>query len=102
MRFQLTYTATRACKMATPAKRARRSAPIPRVTADERAKQFQEDLYADGGVLFCKFCEHCIDFVRVDTIKDHLKSQKHASRKKTMLSTAGSTVVAVDRLLSLL
>ena len=52
---------------------------------------FQEDLYADGGVLFCKFCEHCIDFVRVNTIKDHLKSQKHVSRKQSKLSTAGSS-----------
>ena len=74
--------------MATPAKRAKRSAPVPRVTADERAKQFKEDMYADGGVLFCKFCEHCIDYVRVDTIKDHLKSQKHASREKAKLSTS--------------
>ena len=40
--------------MATPAKRAR-SAPVPRATADERAKHFREDMYADGGVLFCKF-----------------------------------------------
>ena len=40
--------------MATSAKRAR-SAPVPRATADERAKQFQEDMYADGSVLFCKF-----------------------------------------------
>ena len=78
-------------KWQLPAKRARRSAPVPRVTAGERAKQFQEDMYADGGVLFCRFCEHCIDYVRVDTIKDHLKSQKHASRKKAKLSTDGSS-----------
>ena len=87
---------TRHACMATPAKRAR-SAPVPRATADERAKQFQEDMYADGGVLFCKFCEHCIHYVWVDTIKDHLQSQKHASRLSFLLM-----VVVVDRLLSLL
>ena len=86
--------------MATPAKRARRSAPIPRVTADEWAKQFQDDLYADGGVLFGKICEHCINFVRVDTIKDHLKSQKHASRKKTKLSTAAGSSSSIQVTLS--
>ena len=40
------------------AKKAKRNAPLTRVTAEERAKQFKDDLYADGGVLFCRFCEH--------------------------------------------
>lgn len=53
----------------------KKSVPVSCVIAEERAKQFQEDLYADGGVLFCKFCEHCIDFVCVDTII-LIKSQK--------------------------
>ena len=48
------------------------------------------DLYMDGGVLFCKYCEHSIDYVRIyiyiDTIKDHLKSKKHASRKEAKLA----------------
>ena len=45
--------------------------------ADKKAiaKQFQEDLHADGGVLFCQFCEYCINFVCVDTIKEHLKQK---------------------------
>ena len=52
------------------------------VSAEERAKQF---IYADGEVLFCKYCQHSIDYIRVDTIKDHLKAQKHISRKEAKL-----------------
>ena len=63
-------------------KKSKQSAPIARLTAEERAKQFSDDFYADGGILFCRFCEHSVDFVRVDTLKDHLKSKKHAARKE--------------------
>ena len=75
-------------------KKAKRSAPVYRVSAEERAKQFKGDLYADGGVLFCKYCQHSIDYVRVDTIKDHLKAQKHISRKEAKLSEAGASIAA--------
>ena len=64
------------------AKKAKRCAPLTRVTAEERARQFKDDLYADGGVLFCRFCEHSIDFTRVDTVKDHLKSKKHSAKRE--------------------
>ena len=64
-----------------PAKRGRRTTPVLRVTAEERVKQFPEDLYSDDGVLFCKFCDHSVDYVRIDTIKDHMKSKKHTQRK---------------------
>ena len=78
--------------MAAPrAKRAKRSAPVSRVSAEERAKQFQDELYAESGVLFCKYCEHSVDFVRVDTIKDHLKSKKHRLRKGSKLGKAESS-----------
>ena len=40
------------------AKKAKRSAPLSRVTAKERKKQFKTEFNADGGVLFCRFCEH--------------------------------------------
>ena len=65
----------------SPAKKGRRSAPVARVTAEERVRQFPDYFYADGEVLFCKFCDHSVDYVRVDTIKDHLKSKKHRQRK---------------------
>ena len=74
--------------MTPPApKTARRSAPVSRVSAEELAKQFK-DLYADGGVLFCFYCDHSIDYVRIDTIKDHLKSKKHCQRKASKQSKA--------------
>lgn len=73
-----------------PAKKSRRSAPVSRVTAEERAKQFSSELYAEGGILFCKFCDHSLDFVRVDTIKDHLKSKKHLRRKDSKEATSSS------------
>ena len=61
------------------------------------AKEFSEDLYGDGGILFCRFCGHSVDFTRVEnTVKDHLKSRKHSSRKEAkrqseLLSGASSS-----------
>ena len=49
--------------------------------AAERVKQFLNELYVDSGVLFSQFCDHSLDFVRLDTIKDHFKSNKHRMRK---------------------
>ena len=63
------------------AKKTKRSAPVSRVSAGERAKQFRDDLYADGGVLFCKYSAYSVGYTRVDTIKDHLKSKKHCAKK---------------------
>ena len=84
---------------APSAKKAKRITAIGRVNAQERARQYKEDMYADDGVLFCKFCEHSVDFVRVDTIKDHLKSKKHRVRKRLKLAKPKSHwPVAVGKL----
>ena len=56
-------------------KKHKRSTSVKKVPAEERAKQFKEDLYVDGGILFCKYCQHSVDYVRVDTIKDHIYVQ---------------------------
>ena len=69
--------------------KAKRDPPAVRVTAAERAKRFKEDLYEDGGLLFCKFCQHSVDFIRIDTIKDHLKSKKHEANRSTALKGKG-------------
>ena len=61
-------------------KKAKRSAPVSRVSAEERAKQF-EDLYTESGILFCRYCKHIVDYSHIDTIKDHHKSKKHCARK---------------------
>ena len=65
------------------AKKARRSPPVCQVSAEERAKQFMEDLFVDSGVLFCRPCEHSTDFSGVDSVKDYLKSKKHSDRECT-------------------
>ena len=52
---------------ATPrAKKAKRSAPVCRISAEECAKKFKEDIFVDSGVLYCRCCEHSIDFSRVE------------------------------------
>ena len=49
------------------------------LTAKERERKFSDDMYEEGGLLFCKCCGHSVDYVLVDTIKDRLKSKKHCS-----------------------
>ena len=39
----------------SPAKKGRRSAPVARVTAEERVRQFPDDFNADGEVLSANF-----------------------------------------------
>ena len=73
------------------AKKAKRSAPLLHVTAEELAKQFKTDFDADGGVLLCRFCEHSVDFTRVDTVKDHLMSKKHAAKKEVWKAKSSSS-----------
>ena len=58
-----------------------RAIPVAKVTTKEQARQFSSDFYENGGTLFCRFCEHSLDFVRINTIKDHLVSQKHNRNK---------------------
>ena len=33
-------------------KKAKRSSPVHKLTAKERARQFSDDMYEDGGILF--------------------------------------------------
>jgi hypothetical protein len=64
----------------------KRNPPVARVTAKERSKQFKDNMYEDGDVLFCKFCQHSVDFVHVDTIRDHLISKKYRANKDAQTS----------------
>ena len=77
---------------------AKRSTAVSRVNAQERARQFKD---ADNGVLFCKFCQHSIDFVRVNTIKDHLISKKHCVRKAAKASKAEKSLASSSRQVTL-
>ena len=47
-------------------------------------------------MLFCKYYEHSIDYVRIDTIKGHLKSKKNASRKEAKLAKVGASSTALN------
>ena len=83
-----------------PAKKAKTSAPLSSLVAQERAKQFSSDIYADGGALFCRFCGHSVDFTRFDTVKDHLKNKRNTTKKearKTNPKSSGSDGPSTSR-----
>jgi len=52
--------------------------------------QFPDDFYAGSGILLCKFSDHRVDFTRLDTVKDHMKSKKLLSRRDTKSSQYSS------------
>ena len=33
--------------------------------------------------MFCRFCNHSVGFMRVDTVKDHLESKKARVKQRT-------------------
>ena len=45
-----------------------------------RVKKFPNDLYQDGGILFCKFCHHSLS-TKMSTIQNHMDSSKHKRLK---------------------
>uniref|UniRef100_A0A8C4X6I1 Uncharacterized protein n=1 Tax=Erpetoichthys calabaricus TaxID=27687 RepID=A0A8C4X6I1_ERPCA len=45
-----------------------------------KAQQYPSDFY-NSGQLFCKFCQHTIDWTRKDTCNDHVKSKTHLKNK---------------------
>lgn len=77
-------------RLEPPAKKGK-VARATKATAKERVKQFPTELYEDGGVLFCRSCCHSLDFTRIDTIKDHLKSKKHKTRKEEKEAASSSS-----------
>ena len=56
-----------------------------RITARDRANEFANDFYEDGGVLYCKVCQHSVDYLRKQTVVEHLKSLRHKNRKASGL-----------------
>ena len=67
------------------AKKPRRDAPVVRVTAQSSSRMTYIPMVE---CFFAVFCKHSIDYVRVDTIKDHLKNKKHLARKEARSSEA--------------
>lgn len=47
-------------------------------------------------VLFCKFCHHSVEFKRVDTVKDHIKSKKHTANKSAATTTQSPKQVTLS------
>ena len=45
----------------------------------------------DGEVLFCHYSKHSINFIRVDMIKDHLRSMQHVANKEKKVNRAGAS-----------
>ncbi len=36
-----------------------------------------------GGIMFCKSCQHSVDYLRRQTALEHLKSARHKNRKQS-------------------
>ena len=102
LRYQRSAPISEKCSAIREMLRYQRSAPLSSVTAEEREKQFKTDFYADGGVLFCPFCEHSVNFTCVDTVKDHLKINKHAAKKESRKAKSSSSeALSTSRLMTL-
>nr|XP_055073537.1 CGG triplet repeat-binding protein 1-like [Misgurnus anguillicaudatus] len=56
-----------------------------------RAEQFPHDFYVTGELLFCKFCQHSIDWKRKDTCTDHLLSKTHMKNKEKHKTASKAT-----------
>uniref|UniRef100_A0A4W3J7V7 Uncharacterized protein n=1 Tax=Callorhinchus milii TaxID=7868 RepID=A0A4W3J7V7_CALMI len=51
---------------------------------------YTDDLYEEGGQLFCRICCHTIDHVRKYTIDECMKSRKYCERKAMAIKKAKS------------
>ena len=60
---------------------------VSKICAKARVEPYPDDFYAKENILFCKFCLHSVDIFRVDTIKDHIKSKTHLTKKSSKKSS---------------
>ncbi len=51
-----------------------------------------------GDLLFCKLCQHTIDWKCVDTCKDHLRSKDHVKNKEKHCAAAANASWATTSL----
>ena len=51
------------------------------LSAKYRADQYT-DFYASGDKLFCKCCQHTVDWTRKNTCDDHIASKSHVRNKE--------------------
>ncbi|XP_042261208.1 uncharacterized protein LOC121892296 [Thunnus maccoyii] len=64
------------------------------ITARDRVNEFSNDFYADGGVLFCKVRQHSVDYMRRQTVLEHLKSLRHKNRKSSCIVQSRNQTLA--------
>ncbi|XP_013881354.1 CGG triplet repeat-binding protein 1, partial [Austrofundulus limnaeus] len=62
-----------------------------KLSAKFRAEQYPSDFYESGEQLFCKFCQHTIDWMRKNTCDDHLQSKTHLRNKEKKQASARQT-----------
>uniref|UniRef100_A0A8C9Z7S5 U1-type domain-containing protein n=1 Tax=Sander lucioperca TaxID=283035 RepID=A0A8C9Z7S5_SANLU len=71
------------------------------LTAKYWAEQYPNDYY-ESGRLFCKFCQHTVDWTHKDACNDHLKSKAHLKNKakstvgKSLQVTIEATAKSID------
>ena len=82
--------------IAPQAKKAKGSAPLTRTTAEEWARQFKNDLYAEEECSFAVFVNTAL-ILRESTVKDHLKSKKkQRAVLLRVLQPAGKMCILAD------
>uniref|UniRef100_A0A8C8GX22 Uncharacterized protein n=1 Tax=Oncorhynchus tshawytscha TaxID=74940 RepID=A0A8C8GX22_ONCTS len=67
-----------------------------RITARDRAREFPVELYEDGGVLFCKVCQHSNDYIRGQTAVAHLRTLQNNNRSNTDILTSERKEFTLD------
>jgi hypothetical protein len=72
------------------------------LTPKFRAEQYPKQFYHSGNQLFCRVCQHTIDWKRKDTCDDHLKSKIHLKNSESrsqgtaLQTTITSTISSAD------
>uniref|UniRef100_A0A3Q1C4K7 Uncharacterized protein n=1 Tax=Amphiprion ocellaris TaxID=80972 RepID=A0A3Q1C4K7_AMPOC len=61
------------------------------LTPQYRAEQFLNDFYVSGEQLFCRFCQHSIDWKRKNTCSDYIVSKSHVRNKEKFNNNASKT-----------
>uniref|UniRef100_A0A3P8SCX6 U1-type domain-containing protein n=1 Tax=Amphiprion percula TaxID=161767 RepID=A0A3P8SCX6_AMPPE len=73
--------------LSSSAKKLRNSTLSPQY----RAEQFPNDFCVSGEQLFCRFCQHSIDWKRENTCSDHIMSKSHVRNKEKFNNNASKT-----------
>lgn len=62
-----------------------------KMTAQLRATKYADYRYdTDSKLMFCKYCNHSIEWTRKQTCDEHINSERHNNKKKAHTSTSSS------------